>query len=72
MNEHKSLTTTHENVESSTERAHRNPYMDVGSAPGSESELTIECIRERADTNSELLERIMRRSVPPQKWGIIE
>jgi len=64
--------TRHDNVESPTERARRNPFMDFGSAPGSESELTIEIIRERADATSEVLERIMQRSVPPQRWGINE
>lgn len=55
------MTTTHENVESPTERASRSPFIDFGSAPGSESELTIESIRERADATSEVLERIMQR-----------
>lgn len=47
-------------------------FIDFGSAPGSESELTIESIQERADATSEVLKRIMQRSVQPQRWGINE
>ena len=66
------MTTTHENVESPTERASRSLLMDFGSAPGSESELTIETIRERVDSTSEVPEWILHRSVPPHRWGINE
>jgi hypothetical protein len=66
------MTTIHENVESPTERASRSLLMDFGSVPGSESELTIETIRERVDSTSEVLERILHRSVPPHRWGINE
>lgn len=66
------MMTTHEDVESPTERTSRSPFIDLGGAPGSESELTIESIRERADATSEVLERIMHRSTPPQRWGINE
>lgn len=64
--------TTHENVENPTERTSRTLLVDFGSAPGSESELTIKTIRERVDSTSEVLERILHRSIPPQRWGINE
>ena len=66
------MTTIHEKVESPTERASRSLLVDFGSAPASESELTIEIIRERVDSSSEVLERILHRPVPPQRWGINE
>ena len=66
------MTTTRENVESPTDRASRSLLMDFGSGLGSGSELTIESIRARADATSEVLERIMQTSVPPQRWGINE
>lgn len=66
------MTTTDENVEKPTERACRSRLMDFGSTPGSESKLTTETIRERADSTSEVLEGILHRSVPAQKWGINE
>jgi hypothetical protein len=66
------MTTTHENVGSPTERASRSLLIDFGCAPGSESKLTIEIVRERADSTSEVLERILHRSVPPHRWGINE
>jgi hypothetical protein len=64
--------TTHENAESPTGRASRSLLIDFGSASGSEAELIIESIPERADATSEVLERITERSVPPQHWGINE
>ena len=64
--------TRHDNVESPTGRTGLNLFMDFGSVPGSESEWTIESIRERADTVSEVLEGILRRAVPHPRWGINE
>lgn len=66
------MTTTHQNAENPTKRASRSLLIDFGSAPDSESELTIETIRKRADATSEVLERILHRSVPPHRWGINE
>lgn len=66
------MTTANENVESPTERASRSLFVDFASAPGSESELTIESIRERREATSEVMERIPHSSVPPQRWGINE
>lgn len=61
---------THETVESPTEHASRRLLMDFGSAPGSESELTIESTRERTGTTYEVLEKIMQGCVPTHRWGI--
>ncbi len=56
MNQRESRMTRHDNVESPTERTSRNLFKDLGSVPGSESEWTIESIRERANTTSEGLD----------------
>ncbi len=50
------MTTTRENVENPIERASRSFLMDFGRALGSQSELSIETIRERADSSSEVRE----------------
>ena len=47
-------------------------FKHFGNAPRSESELTIESIRERVDSTSEVLERILHRSVAPARWGTNE
>ena len=66
------MTTTQKKVESPTKRTNRSLLMDFGSAPGSESELTVETNRDRVDSTSEVLERILHQSVPPHRWGINE
>jgi hypothetical protein len=44
----------------------------LGNAPCPKSALTIESIRKRADSTSEVLERILHRPLPPQLWGFNE
>ena len=66
------MNTKSELTESPADQATRSLFIHFGNAPGPESELTIETIQKRAGSNSEVLERIMERSVPPQRWGINE
>lgn len=54
------------------EHAGPNTLTHFGDAPRSQSEFTIESIRERVDSSSEVLERILHRSIPTQRWGINE
>ena len=37
-----------------------------------QSEDTVESIRQRADASSDVLERILHRSIPPPRYGINE
>ena len=55
-----------------TEHAGFAPFTPFGDAPRSGSEWTIESIRERVDSSSEVLEIILHRSVRPEPWGINE
>ncbi|MEO7300870.1 MAG: hypothetical protein ABI042_20075 [Verrucomicrobiota bacterium] len=55
-----------------TEHASSAPFTPFGDALRSGSEWTIERIRERVDSSSEVLERILHKTVRLKPWGINE
>ena len=52
------------------EQAGLDIFTHVENGRPSELDLTIESIRQCAETISEMLESILHRPVPPSRWGI--
>ncbi len=59
-------------VEQMAEAGHADLFYGFCEVPGTELEAALREISERAERSSAVLEGILRREVPPPRWGINE